>query len=136
MDRIHGDRELLTQMLANLVENALRHCPHGTAIELSVQRHGDRVVATVADDGPGIPAEEREKVFQRLYRLDESRSTPGNGLGLSLVRAIADLHGAKIELQDRRPGLGVTVDFPALEQEAPEWSSAAGSDLPIAYQSV
>ena len=112
--RIRGDRELLTQMLANLVENALRHCPQGTEIELSVRRHGDRIVATVSDDGPGIPAEEREKVFQRLYRLDKSRSTPGSGLGLSLVRAIADLHGAKIELQDRRPGLGVAVDFPEL----------------------
>jgi signal transduction histidine kinase len=114
--RIRGDRELLTQMLANLVENALRHCPHGTAIELSVQRHGGHVVATVTDDGPGIPAEEREKVFQRLYRLDKSRSTPGSGLGLSLVRAIADLHGAKIELQDRHPGLAVAVAFPALAQ--------------------
>jgi exopolysaccharide biosynthesis predicted pyruvyltransferase EpsI len=64
---IHGDRELLTQMFANLVENALRHCPQGTAVELSVTRHGDRVLAQVGDNGPGIPAEEREKVFQRLY---------------------------------------------------------------------
>lgn len=111
-DRIHGDRELLTQMFANLVENALRHCPSGTTIKLSVTRQGDRVVASVADNGPGIPAEEREKVFQRLYRLDHSRSTPGSGLGLSLVRAIADLHGASITLEDRRPGLAVAVSFP------------------------
>ncbi|MFC3326550.1 HAMP domain-containing sensor histidine kinase [Mesorhizobium cantuariense] len=111
-DRIHGDRELLTQMVANLVENALRHCPSGTSIKLSVARHGDRIVASVADNGPGIPAEEREKVFQRLYRLDHSRSTPGSGLGLSLVRAIADLHGAVITLDDRRPGLAVAVGFP------------------------
>lgn len=110
--RIRGDRELLTQLLANLVENALRHCPPGTVIELSVRRHGDRIVVTVADNGPGIPAEEREKVFRRLYRLDKSRSTPGSGLGLSLVRAIADLHGASVELQDRQPGLVVAVDFP------------------------
>jgi signal transduction histidine kinase len=116
--RIWGDRELLTQMLANLVENALRHCLQGTAIELSVRRHGDRIVATVADNGPGIPAEERENVFRRLYRLDKSRSTPGSGLGLSLVRAIADLHGATIELQDQHPGLVVVVDFPALTQSA------------------
>jgi signal transduction histidine kinase len=111
-DRIHGDRELLTQMFANLVENALRHCPSGTSIKLSVTRQGERVVATVADNGPGIPAEEREKVFQRLYRLDHSRSTPGSGLGLSLVRAIAELHGASISLDDRRPGLAVVVSFP------------------------
>ncbi|MBZ9892683.1 HAMP domain-containing histidine kinase [Mesorhizobium sp. BR1-1-3] len=111
-DRIHGDRELLTQMFANLVENALRHCPSGTTIKLSVARQGERVVAGVADNGPGIPAAEREKVFQRLYRLDHSRSTSGSGLGLSLVRAIADLHGASITLEDCRPGLAVVVRFP------------------------
>jgi signal transduction histidine kinase len=99
-------------MFANLVENALRHCPPGTAIELSVTRQDERVLARVGDDGPGIPAEEREKVFQRLYRLDNSRSTPGSGLGLSLVRAIADLHGASIVLEDRHPGLAVVVSFP------------------------
>ncbi|GLQ82480.1 two-component sensor histidine kinase [Mesorhizobium huakuii] len=109
---IHGDPELLTQMFANLVENALRHCPPGTTIKLSVARHGDHVLAGVADNGPGIPPDEREKVFQRLYRLDHSRSTPGSGLGLSLVRAIADLHGASIALEDCEPGLGVLVSFP------------------------
>lgn len=111
-DRIHGDRELLTQMFANLVENALRHCPPGTTIKLSVARQGGHFVGSVADNGPGIPAEEREKVFQRLYRLDHSRSTPGSGLGLSLVRAIADLHGASIALEDCEPGLAVAVGFP------------------------
>ncbi|MER8415097.1 MULTISPECIES: HAMP domain-containing sensor histidine kinase [unclassified Mesorhizobium] len=111
-DRIHGDRELLTQMFANLVENALRHCPSGTTIKLSATRQGERVVAGVADNGPGIPTDEHEKVFQRLYRLDHSRSTSGSGLGLSLVRAIADLHGASITLEDCRPGLEVAVSFP------------------------
>lgn len=111
-DRIHGDRELLTQMFANLVENALRHCPSGTTIKLSAARQDERVVAGVADNGPGIPADEHEKVFQRLYRLDHSRSTPGSGLGLSLVRAIADLHGASITLGDGQPGLAVAVSFP------------------------
>lgn len=110
---VHGDRDLLTQLFANLVENALRHCPKATTIRLSVTRRADRIVAEVADNGPGIPAEEREKVFQRLYRLDTSRTTPGSGLGLSLVRAIADLHGASISLEDRHPGLGVIVGFPA-----------------------
>jgi len=110
--RIHGDPELLTQMFANLVENALRHCPPGTTIKLSVARQGDRMLAGVADNGPGIPADKRENVFQRLYRLDHSRSTPGSGLGLSLVRAIADLHGASITLEDCQPGLAVVVSFP------------------------
>jgi signal transduction histidine kinase len=110
---VHGDRDLLTQLFANLVENALRHCPRGTIIKLSVSRQGDSIVAEIADNGPGIPAQEREKVFQRLYRLDTSRTTPGSGLGLSLVRAIADLHGATIALEDRHPGLAVIVGFPA-----------------------
>lgn len=109
--QIHGDRELLTQTFANLVENALRHCPEGTAIELSVVEHGDRVIAAVRDNGPGIPPEERERVFRRLYRLDKSRSTPGSGLGLSLVRAVADLHGASITLEDCGPGLAVIISF-------------------------
>ena len=113
---VHGDRDLLMQMLANLVENALRHCPPGTAIELSVTRQNDRVLVHVCDNGPGIPTEEREKVFRRLYRLDSSRTTPGSGLGLSLVKAVADLHGATITLDDHNPGLAVVVSFPAVRK--------------------
>ncbi|RTM10297.1 MAG: HAMP domain-containing histidine kinase [Hyphomicrobiales bacterium] len=115
---IHGDRDLLMQMLANLVENALRHCPPGTAIGLSVTREGSQILIHVRDNGPGIPAGEREKVFRRLYRLDTSRTTPGSGLGLSLVKAVADLHGAAITLEDCNPGLGVTVSFPAVRGPA------------------
>jgi len=112
---VHGDRDLLMQMLANLVENALRHCPPGTAIELSVTRQEDRILVHVRDNGPGIPVEEREKVFRRLYRVDSSRTTPGSGLGLSLVKAVADLHAATITLEDADPGLAVTVSFPAVK---------------------
>lgn len=115
---IHGDRDLLMQMLANLVENALRHCPPGTAIGLSVTREGNQILIHVRDNGPGIPAGEREKVFRRLYRLDTSRTTPGSGLGLSLVKAVADLHGAAITLEDCNPGLGVTISFPAVRGPA------------------
>lgn len=113
--RILGDWELLTQLFANLVENSLRHCSKGTTIELSVTKLDDHIVASVNDDGPGIPPEERERVFQRLYRLNHSRSTPGSGLGLSLVKAIADLHGASVILEDRFPGLAVVVDFPSIK---------------------
>ena len=74
---------------------------------------GPRVV--VADNGPGIPADQREKVFHRLYRLEKSRSTPGSGLGLSLVAAIAELHGARVNLEDENPGLLVQIDFPRLQ---------------------
>lgn len=109
---VHGDRELLTQLFVNLVENAIRHCPPGTQIVLSIAVADGQAVATVADTGPGIPAEERDKVFRRLYRLDKSRTTAGSGLGLSLVRAIADLHGGKVELSDNGPGLRSDVTLP------------------------
>lgn len=103
-----GDRALLGQVIANLIENALRHTQPGSEAVLTVS--GTRVI--VADDGPGIPAEERGKVLRRLYRLDRSRSTPGNGLGLSLVDAIVKLHGGTLELQDNVPGLRVIADLP------------------------
>ncbi|PWR23067.1 sensor histidine kinase [Zavarzinia compransoris] len=110
---INGDADLLTQLLANLVENAMRHCPAGTSISLLVQAVGRRVVVEVRDDGPGIPEPEHEKVFRRLYRMEKSRTTPGSGLGLSLVRAVADLHGAQISLKNADPGLRVIICFSA-----------------------
>lgn len=109
---ISGDHELLVQMFANLVENAIRHCPPGTRITMSAKNLGDMVVTEICDDGPGIAPVEREKVFQRLYRTEKSRTTPGSGLGLSLVRAIADLHGATLKLDDNHPGLKVRIAFP------------------------
>lgn len=107
-----GDGELLAQMFTNLVENALIHTPPGTRLTLRVAHRGGSVLAEVADDGPGIPPEERDKVLVRFYRLDASRSTPGSGLGLSLVRAIAALHDAPLLLEDNRPGLRISVRFP------------------------
>ena len=87
---ITGDRELLTQLFANLIENAIRHAPQGTRIDIGLTEVVDRYVAIVADQGPGIPEDERGNVFRRLYRLERERSTSGSGLGLSLVAAIAD----------------------------------------------
>ncbi len=103
-ERAHvtGDRELLTQLFANLIENAIRHSPKGTRIDVSLQKRGERHVAVVADSGPGIPEHERENVFRRLYRLERERTTPGSGLGLSLVAAIAELHGAGRRAQRQR----------------------------------
>ena len=106
-----GDRELLTRMLANVAENAIRHAPDGAAISVTGRRCDGGVEAVVADTGPGIPEALRDKVFQRFYRLDSSRTTPGNGLGLSLVAAVATLHGIVIDLDDNRPGLRVTLRF-------------------------
>ncbi|MGV8834101.1 MAG: ATP-binding protein [Devosia sp.] len=111
---IRGDRDLLTQLFANLIENAIRHAEGGASITVDIQSHHGVVTVRVADNGPGIPAVERDKVFRRLYRLEKSRTTEGTGLGLSMVKAIADLHGATIELADAQPGLSVTLSFPAI----------------------
>jgi signal transduction histidine kinase len=111
---IRGDRELLAQMVANLVENAVRHSPDGTTIAVRAARVPGGVEVTVSDHGPGIPATEHGKVFRRFYRLETSRSTPGNGLGLSLVAAVAALHEVTVVLSDNQPGLRVSLRFPAL----------------------
>ncbi|MGI9414508.1 MAG: sensor histidine kinase [Hyphomicrobiales bacterium] len=108
---IEGDHELLTQMFANLIENAITHCPSGTNIALALKPSATGPVIRIADNGPGISTTERENVFRRFYRLEKSRTTPGNGLGLSLVAAIADLHGAAVSLDDNAPGLIVTARF-------------------------
>ena len=108
---VRGDADLLTQALANLVENALHHTPAGTSIEVSVHRGPKGVVAVVADRGPGIPEAEQGRVLERFVRLDRSRTTPGNGLGLSLVAAVADLHDAALRLSDNRPGLRVELEL-------------------------
>lgn len=105
---VTGDRHLLSRLVANLIENALRHAP-GTEILIEI----DAGTLRVTDGGPGIPLEQRENVLRRLVRLEASRSTPGSGLGLALVKAIADQHGATLTLGDAPAGgLSVTVTFP------------------------
>jgi signal transduction histidine kinase len=109
---VHGDRELLTQLFANLIENAIGHSSTGAEICVEATSATGEVLVVVADNGPGIPAEFRRKVLQRFYRLEASRTTPGNGLGLSLVAAVATLHDAVIDLQDNEPGLRCWLRFP------------------------
>jgi signal transduction histidine kinase len=104
-----GDRQLLAQMISNLVENALHHTPPGSAVRLSLRRTAKGFEAEVADNGPGVPEAERDKVLDRFYRLDRSRSTAGSGLGLALVKAIATLHGLSLRLEDGKPGLRVVI---------------------------
>jgi signal transduction histidine kinase len=106
-----GDQELVGQMIANLMENAFKHTPSGTPVHLSLAVIGGHPVLRVEDGGPGIPVAERDKVLQRFYRLDASRSVGGNGLGLSLVAAVAQLHDARLTLSDNAPGLCVEVAF-------------------------
>ena len=107
-----GDRDLVFQAVANLLDNALKHVPEGGRVSIGASRRGDIIQLGVADDGPGIPASERERVLERFYRLEASRSTPGAGLGLSLVAAVAELHQATLALQDNAPGLRVVLRFP------------------------
>lgn len=110
---VQGDRELLVQLFANLVENALHHTPPGTRVTLALKPGASGcALASVADSGAGIPKEERDKVLRRFYRLERSRTTPGNGLGLSLVAAVTEMHRASLELADNGPGLKVLVRFP------------------------
>ncbi|AND70436.1 histidine kinase [Dyella thiooxydans] len=109
---VSGDRGLLVQAFVNLIENAIRHTPPGTRITLELKRVGDELHAGVRDDGPGIPAHEHAQVLQPFMRLDRSRHTEGNGLGLALVRSVAELHRAALVLDDAAPGLVVTLVFP------------------------
>jgi signal transduction histidine kinase len=109
---IRGVRELLSQALANLLDNSLKYAGGGE-IHIRVSRRDGRAGLEVADRGQGIPEADRETVFDRFVRLEPSRSAPGNGLGLSLVRAIVRRHHGTIELADNRPGLRVRLEFPA-----------------------
>ena len=110
---IEGDTELLTQMTINLVENALRHTPTGCTVRLSVDAAAGEPMLTVSDDGPGVPDAERSRLFDRFYRREQSRSTPGSGLGLALVQAVARLHRGEASLADAGPGLEARILFPA-----------------------
>jgi signal transduction histidine kinase len=110
---IEGDRELLSQALINLLDNAQLHTQPGTAILLTVQTMPDRIRLTVSDNGPGVPLEHRSRITRRFTRLDASRNVPGNGLGLSLVAAIAHIHGGSLSFEDNQPGLIVILEFPS-----------------------
>lgn len=109
--KVTGDRDLIFDAIANLVDNAIKHGRVGGQVVVANENIDGRPVISIADDGPGIPAGEHEHVFKRFYRLEASRYTPGNGLGLSLVAAVARLHGARIELLDNAPGLKFRLWF-------------------------
>ena len=111
---VNGDRHLLSQAIANLLDNALKYTPAGT-VALTARRSGEVARIEVADSGPGVPSDRREAVFDRFVRLEGSRSTPGNGLGLSLVRAVAKLHGGEVWLEDNNPGLKAVFTLPTAE---------------------
>jgi signal transduction histidine kinase len=110
---VTGDRDLIFDAIANLVDNAIKHGRPGGQVVVANESIDGRPVISIADDGPGIPADQYEHVFRRFYRLESSRYTPGNGLGLSLVAAVARLHGARIEMLDTAPGLKFRLWFSA-----------------------
>ena len=134
---VHADGTLLTQMFSNLLENAIRHAGRGARIRLECRRSGDEALVRVIDSGPGIPPHERTRVFDRLYRLERSRNTPGYGLGLSLVAAIAKLHQYTIELSDAQPGLCVTIHLPlASARTAAATDAASAAPAPRAFETT
>jgi signal transduction histidine kinase len=110
---VAGDRDLIFDAIANLVDNAIKHGRAGGLVVVANENIDGMPVISISDEGPGIPADEYEHVFKRFYRLEHSRYTPGNGLGLSLVAAVARLHGAQIEMLDNSPGLKLRLWFSA-----------------------
>jgi signal transduction histidine kinase len=114
---IHGNRELLAQSVSNLIDNAIKYGQGGGAgainkIELALEQDDHSVKLVVSDGGPGIPADDRVRVLERFVRLETSRSQPGSGLGLSLVNAVAHLHGGTLTLADDQPGLRAVISLP------------------------
>jgi signal transduction histidine kinase len=110
---MRGHAQFIAQLTSNLLDNALKHGASGGEIAVSVSHAGGRCVLTVADRGPGVPAEMRDVALKRFGRLDDARSTPGSGLGLSLAETIARMHDGALALEDNAPGLRVRVDLPA-----------------------
>jgi signal transduction histidine kinase len=110
----YGDRAMIQQAIANLVDNAVKFSPDGGTVRL-IASVSAMVLITVEDQGPGIPLAEREKATDRFYRGESARSTPGSGLGLSLVLAVAHLHGGTLRLEDNRPGLRAILSLPLPE---------------------
>jgi len=108
---VHGDRDLLFQSIINLLDNAIKYSPRAGHIKLQLCERDHHPVLTISDNGPGIPVEERENVLQRFYRMDQSRSQHGSGLGLSLVAAVARMHNARLEFADNHPGLIAELHF-------------------------
>ena len=108
---VTGDRDLIFDAIANLVDNSIKHGRAGGQVFVANENIDGTPAISITDDGPGIPADEYEHVFKRFYRLEHSRYTPGNGLGLSLVAAVARIHGARIEMYDNAPGLKLTLRF-------------------------
>jgi signal transduction histidine kinase len=115
---IRGNQNLISQAVANLIDNAIKYTPEGGRIVVSLEQHAGGPQVVVADNGPGIPLEERRRVTDRFVRLESSRNSPGTGLGLSLVAAVARMHDAELLLDDNGPGLRAVLRFKGVEAAA------------------
>jgi len=124
-----GDRDLVQQAVANLLDNAIKFSPQGTQIRLSAYVSDRKIRISVADQGPGIPEADRERAAERFFRGEQARSTPGSGLGLALVQAVATLHDGALLLEDARPGLRATLSLPAVPPARMEPASSARDAL-------
>ena len=109
---LFADEQLLKQAICNILDNAIKFSHPGGQISLAINSEPGQHRLLIADQGTGIPAAEREKVLERFYRGDGARQTKGSGLGLSMVKAIADHHQARLILDDNRPGLKLILEFP------------------------
>jgi signal transduction histidine kinase len=124
----HGDHDLLANAVASLIDNALKYAGRGAVVELAAGADAQRAFITVRDNGPGVPESELPRLTERFYRVDRSRSQPGNGLGLSIVAATATLHGGSFELRNAEPGLRATLRLPHAGPPAVEISSATRAE--------
>jgi signal transduction histidine kinase len=107
-----GDRDLLFDAISNLVDNAIKHGRANGLVRIKADAGENGALLKISDDGPGVPANERDLIFKRFYRSEKSRCTPGNGLGLSIVTAVARVHGADVKLSSNDPGMTVELQFP------------------------
>ena len=108
---IHADRDLVFQALVNLMDNAIKYTPENSTIRISGSHDENGFLVQISDSGPGIPEAYHDKVRQRFFRMESSRTTPGNGLGLSMVDVVARMHGASLKFENSAPGLRVTLGY-------------------------
>ncbi|MFL5266090.1 MAG: sensor histidine kinase [Stellaceae bacterium] len=129
---VDGDRDLLFDAISNLVDNAIKHSGGGGEVTIALSHRADGPVLSVADRGPGIPVEEHRNVLRRFYRLERSRNSPGNGLGLSLVAAVVNLHDARLVMANNSPGLKIELHFPTRKNGSRHCRSIGSDSTPLA----
>lgn len=131
---LFGDQQMIQQAVVNLVDNAIKFTPERSTINLFVSLEKNRILITVADEGEGISESDREKAIQRFYRGEAARNTPGNGLGLAMVAAVAELHYGHLRLDDNAPGLKATLDLPYAENKSQALNASERNEYKQGYE--